>query len=99
MGVVDKHLEDIRLLCKIYKVERMYLFGSATNSNFSRNSEIDLLVKFKQMDLADYFDNYVGFKNRLEKIFGRNIDLVEEQSLRNPILINAINNSKELIYG
>jgi hypothetical protein len=25
--------------------------------------------------------------------------LVEEQSLRNPILINAINNSKELIYG
>jgi predicted nucleotidyltransferase len=41
----------------------------------------------------------VGFKNRLEKIFGRNIDLVEEQSLRNPILINAINNSKELIYG
>ena len=77
----------------------MYLFGSATNSNFTNTSDIDLLVKFKNMDLSDYFDNYVGFKNRLEKIFGRNIDLVEEQSLRNPILINAINNSKELIYG
>ena len=99
MGIVDKNLEDIRLLCKIYKVERMYLFGSATNSNFNKNSDIDLLVKFKHMDLSDYFDNYLGFKNRLEKIFGRNIDLVEEQTLRNPILINSINNSKELIYG
>jgi hypothetical protein len=41
----------------------------------------------------------VGLKNRLEKIFGRNIDLVEEQTLRNPILINSIRNSMELIYG
>jgi predicted nucleotidyltransferase len=91
--------EGYKLLCKIYKVERMYLFGSATNSNFTNTSDIDLLVKFKNMDLSDYFDNYVGLKNRLEKIFGRNIDLVEEQTLRNPILINSIRNSMELIYG
>lgn len=99
MGVVDKNLEDIRLLCTMYRVESMYLFGSATNSSFNNNSDIDLLVRFKNMDLSDYFDNYMGFKNRLENIFGRNVDLVEEQTLRNPILINSINNSKKLIYG
>ncbi|MFN4854161.1 MAG: nucleotidyltransferase family protein [Bacteroidota bacterium] len=83
----------------MYKVESMYLFGSATNSNFTNNSDIDFLVKFKNMDLSDYFDNYMSLKSRLEKICGRSVDLVEEQTLRNPILINSIKNSKELIYG
>jgi predicted nucleotidyltransferase len=99
MGVLDKNLEEIRLLCTMYKVESMYLFGSATNSNFTNNSDIDFLVKFKNMDLSDYFDNYMSLKSRLEKICGRSVDLVEEQTLRNPILINSIKNSKELIYG
>ena len=34
-----------------------------------------------------------------QKIFKRDIDLVEEQTLKNPILINSINKNKELIYG
>ena len=99
MEVLDKNLEDIRLLCTMYRVECMYLFGSATNSSFNNSSDIDLLVRFKNMDLSEYFDNYMGFKNRLENILGRNVDLIEEQTLRNPILINSINNSKKLIYG
>lgn len=83
----------------MYNVEKMYLFGSALNSNFNKESDIDLLVKFKSIELSKYFDNYMDFKEDLEKLFGREIDLVEEQTLRNPILINSINKSKELIYG
>jgi predicted nucleotidyltransferase len=41
----------------------------------------------------------MDFKESLEKLFGRDVDLVEEQTLRNPILINSINKSKKLIYG
>ena len=41
----------------------------------------------------------MDFKEKLENLFGRKVDLVEEQTLRNPILISAINKSKELIYG
>jgi predicted nucleotidyltransferase len=40
----------------------------------------------------------MDFKERLEKLFGREVDLVEEQTLRNPILIRSINKSKQLIY-
>ena len=83
----------------MYNVEKMYLFGSALNSNFNKESDIDLLVKFKSIELSKYFDNYMDFKEDLEKLFGREIDLVEEQTLRNPILRNSINKSKELIYG
>ena len=99
MGIVDKNMEDLKMLCTMYNVEKMYLFGSALNSNFNKKSDIDLLVKFKSFDLSKYFDNYMGLKERLEKLFGREVDLVEEQTLRNPILINSINKSKELIYG
>ena len=99
MGIVDKNIEDLKMLCTMYNVEKMYLFGSALNSNFNKKSDIDLLVKFKSFDLSKYFDNYMDLKERLEKLFGREVDLVEEQTLRNPILINSINKSKELIYG
>jgi predicted nucleotidyltransferase len=58
-----------------------------------------LLVKFKPIELALYFDNYINFKQNLESLFGRDVDLVEEQTLKNPILIQSINKSKELIYG
>jgi len=99
MGIVERNIEDLKRLCAMYNVEKMYLFGSVLNSNFNKDSDIDLLVKFKSIELSKYFDNYMDFKENLEKLFGREVDLVEEQTLRNPILINSINKSKELIYG
>lgn len=99
MGIIDKNIEDLKRLCTMYNVEKMYLFGSALNSNFNKESDIDLLVKFKSIELSKYFDNYMDFKENLEKLFGREVDLIEEQTLKNPILINSINKSKELIYG
>ncbi|MFV8342207.1 nucleotidyltransferase family protein [Flavobacterium sp. XS2P39] len=74
-------------------------FGSALNSNFSDKSDIDFLVKFKAIELAQYFENYINLKENLKILFGREVDLLEEQTLKNPILINSINKSKELIYG
>jgi len=99
MGIVDRNREDLKRLCIMYNVEKMYLFGSVLNANFNKESDIDLLVKFKSIELSKYFDNYMDLKENLEKLFGREVDLVEEQTLRNPILINSINKSKELIYG
>ena len=99
MGIVEQNIDDIKRLCILYNVDKMYLFGSVLNSSFSEKSDIDLLVKFKSMDLANYLDNYIGFKENLEALFGREVDLVEEQTLRNPVLIKSINKSKSLIYG
>jgi predicted nucleotidyltransferase len=96
---MKNHIERIKTLCNLYNVEKMYLFGSALNSNFSDKSDIDLLVKFKPIELSQYFDNYINFKENLESLFGREVDLLEEQTLKNPILINSINQTKELVYG
>jgi uncharacterized protein len=99
MRVIDNYMNELRKLCEKYKVEKMYLFGSALNSSFNSKSDIDLLVKFKSIDLYSYFDNYMNLKNNLEKLLGRKVDLVEEQTLKNPILISSIDKTKELIYG
>jgi len=99
MKLIDSHIDSLNQLCNTYNVDKMYLFGSALNSNFNSRSDIDFLVKFKSIDLAQYFDNYSDFKESLKNLFGREIDLVEEQTLRNPILIRSINRSKELVYG
>ena len=99
MLLIDKNIKALKTLCKKHKVEKLYLFGSATDDSFSKNSDIDLLVTFNHPDLKLYFKNYITFKENLKKLFNREIDLVEEQSLKNPVLINSINKSKELIYG
>ncbi|CAM4280069.1 nucleotidyltransferase family protein [Gillisia limnaea] len=99
MKLLENHIEKLNQLCDTYHVDKMYLFGSALNSNFSDESDIDFLVKFKPFDLAEYFENYMHFKENLKKLLGRDIDLIEEQTLKNPILINSINKTKELIYG
>jgi len=97
--LIDNNIESLKRLCNIYNVDKMYLFGSALTSNFTEKSDIDFLVKFKPIELSQYFENYIDFKQNLQSLFGREVDLLEEQALRNPILIKSINRSKELIYG
>ena len=45
------------------------------------------------------FLNYINFKEELKNVLHREIDLVEEQTLKNPYLIRSIEENKELIYG
>lgn len=96
---IKPYKKKIDLLCESHQVEKLYLFGSATNDSFNNSSDIDFLVKFKSFDLKDYFINYLDLKEQLKKLFEREIDLVEEQTLKNPFLINSINKNKSLIYG
>tara|TARA_R110002050_G_scaffold3083_2_gene16212 strand:- start:452 stop:805 length:354 start_codon:yes stop_codon:yes gene_type:complete len=99
MKVIENHIDKLNSICSKYNVDKIYLFGSALTSNFTEKSDLDFLVKFKPIELAGYFDNYMKFKDELKSLLGREIDLIEEQTLKNPILIKSINRNKELIYG
>ena len=99
MNVVEQNMNQVSRLLEQYKVENMYLFGSVLTENFTLTSDIDFLVNFGQVELKDYFDNYIGLKIGLEKIFNRSVDLVEEKTVKNPVLRRSIDRSKKLIYG
>lgn len=99
MKLINKHIDQIVALCKQHNVDSMYAFGSVLNENFNEDSDVDFLVQFKEIDLASYFKNYLSFKEQLAAILKRKVDLVEAQTLKNPILIKSIENTKALIYG
>jgi Predicted nucleotidyltransferases len=99
MNVIDQNIGIIRDLCSKHKVSRLFVFGSVLNKKFKKSSDIDLLVDFKDVDLYSYADNYFDLKDALEKIFKRNIDLLEDKAIKNPYLRQSIDSSKQLIYG
>jgi predicted nucleotidyltransferase len=99
MNIVEQNIEQVSKLLKQYHVNTMYLFGSVLTCNFSPTSDIDFLVNFGQVKPENYFDNYIGLKSDLEHFFNRSVDLVEEKTVRNPVLRRSIDRNKKLIYG
>jgi len=79
--------------------ETLYLFGSVLTERFDSQSDVDFLVNFKEVDLMSYFDNYIDFKHELKNLLKRNVGFVEEKAIRNPILKQSIERTKQLIYG
>ena len=98
MKLISQHIEEIKNLCNNYFVAELYVFGSILSSGFNKDSDIDFLVRFSGVELSEYFDNYMDFKAGLEKLLKRNIDLLEIQTLKNPILIRSINRNKRKVY-
>ena len=92
-------MPEIIALCEKHNVGELYLFGSVLTDAFTKDSDIDFLVKFSEVDPVEYFDNYMDFKESLEKLLFRTVDLVEMQTVKNPILKRSIENNKSLLYG
>ena len=98
MELFDNHIDELILLCEKHIVEELYAFGSVLNESFTNESDIDFLVRFGKVDPKEYYDNYIDFKQALETLFLRNVDLIEVQTLKNPILRQSINKNKMAIY-
>ncbi len=99
MNLIERNIEKLKKLCDKYNVSKLYVFGSAINGKFGKDSDIDFLVTFDKIELSEYADNYFDFKFSLEDLFNRKIDLLEEKAIKNPFLKQSIDTSKELIYG
>lgn len=99
MKKIQIHQNAIAQLCKKYNVEKLYVFGSILTDKFNDSSDIDFIVKFHQLDLSKYADNYFDLKFSLEEILKREIDLLEEKSIKNPHFLEVVNHQKQLIYG
>jgi uncharacterized protein len=85
MNIIDIHIRQLNHLCTEHQVEQLYVFGSVVTDHFSNVSDIDFLVQFNSVNLNNYFNNYMSFRDELEKLLNRPVDLVEIQAIRNPI--------------
>jgi hypothetical protein len=98
MNIIEDKKEELFEICEKHKVESLYAFGSVLTDKFQNSSDIDLLVLFCYMSVEDYFDNYLNFKDKLEILFQRPVDLLEEQAIRNPIFRKVVDREKQLVY-
>lgn len=97
--IIEDKMDTLKDLCRKYDVKTMYVFGSVCTDNFNDNSDIDILVSFKDISIEKYTDNYFDLHHKLEELFKRKIDLLTENSLSNPHLIESIEETKKLLYA
>jgi len=98
MNLIEKNIDTLIGLCKRHKVKELYIFGSILTSRFNDSSDVDFLVQFDNIDILEYADNYFDFKEKLEKLFDREIDLLENQAIRNPIFRKVLDRDKKIVY-
>ena len=97
---ISNKIKLLKPIFQLHKVEKAYLFGSATTENFSAKSDIDLLITFQgNLDPLEKGELWWSLYDSLRLHFNREVDLVTEGSLKNPFLIEEVNNTKQLIYG
>ncbi len=99
MNEVERNIHSITNLCVNHAVDKLYLFGSALTNGFNEKSDIDFVVRFKNIELLHYSDNYFDLKFSLEDLLNRPVDLLEEQCIKNPYFLESLNETKKLIYG
>lgn len=101
MKLIELNLQRIFDLCRKHKVKSLAVFGSILTDRFNDQSDVDLLVDFQQLDPDefDYVTNYFDFRDALEQLFSRKVDLIEYGGLRNKYFIASVNRTKQMIYG
>lgn len=98
-ALVQSNIKKVQLLCEQHFVKSLAIFGSAVSNTMSNTSDVDCLVRFTgDVEILKYADNFFSLKRGLEKIFGRDVDLVSEKTLKNPVFIDEIRNSKVVVY-
>lgn len=100
LSFIEDKRGDIERLCRQFSVSRLELFGSAADGTFDpTRSDLDFLVEFDRSPHVNAFHQFFGFQRALADLFGRKVDLIEARAMRNPYFIQAVNESRTLIYA
>jgi len=100
IGQVNIPIPDgrIRDFCRKWKIAELSVFGSVLREDFRPDSDVDVLVTFAvdaQWTLYDWVDMIA----ELREIFGRDVDLLSSQSIRNPFRRHEILKTRETLYA
>ena len=90
-------IDDIRHYFSTQPVKKAWLFGSFSRGEETPMSDVDILVEFDRSGKPVTLLTYARMWRELEERLGRNVDLVEEGTLK-PYAIESANRDKRLIY-
>jgi len=98
--IIEERMPQLRELCRRYHVARLDVFGSAVSEQFDADrSDLDFVVEYLPVPAAMTMDAYFGFKEALEHLFGREVDLVERAAVRNPYFKEELDETQVAVYA
>ena len=89
-------INKLKTFFAVQPVEKAWVFGSYSRGDETRQSDIDILVRFDDNTQITLF-KYAGMVNSLQKLLRKKIDLVEEGQLKSYAESSA-EQDKILIY-
>lgn len=84
--------------CRKWRVRELSVFGSVLRDDFRPDSDVDVLVSFEPAADWSLLD-FVMMREELAGLVGRDVDLVEQEALKNPYRRAAILKSKRVLYA
>ena len=97
---LSRRLAEIEAVCRSHHVFLLQLFGSAVTDDFDpARSDLDFLVEFDfSAKNVNWLNVYFEFKESLEALFGRSVDLVSYRSVRSSRVRANIDEQRSLLY-
>jgi predicted nucleotidyltransferase len=98
IDLLDANRTEIAAICERFGVSRLEVFGSAARGDFEpASSDLDFLIEFEDYG-PGIADRYFDFIRAMEAHFGRKVDTVFGPNVKNPILQEEIDQTRELVY-
>ena len=88
----------IEAFCRKWKIAELALFGSVLRDDFRGDSDVDVLVTFGPGGGIG-LETRVQMLDELREMFGRDVDLIVKDALRNPFRRLSILRSREVVYA
>ena len=97
--VADKQ-EQLAEVCRRFHVKRLEIFGSAAEGKFrAEDSDLDFLVEFLPLGPGEHADAYFGLLEALKDLFGRPVDLVMADAIRNRYFKESVDRTRRPVYA
>lgn len=99
MTDIQQLTELVESACQQFGVRELSLFGSQVRGDAHAESDFDFVVTFDRSKAGKLSDRFFGLLFYLEDHLAAQVDLLEEEAIRNPYLREAIEEEKQVIYG
>jgi predicted nucleotidyltransferase len=97
-GPLDIPKNALAELCRRWKIRELAVFGSVLRDDFGPDSDVDVLLTFEDgVHLG--IDEYIGLRGDLVRMFGREVDIVNKRTLRNPYLRHRVLTTRRVLHA
>lgn len=100
--LITQNRDAIQAVCRAFGVYRLDVFGSAARGqDFDpKHSDVDFLMQIDtERESVFSMTEFLDLRQELSKILDRPVDLVMEDSIRNPYRLADIEQYREPVYA